>query len=289
MSIQTGILYIVATPIGNLSDLSERAVSVLAGVDIVAAEDTRHSRPLLARCGSRARLVSLHDHNERDRAPGLVGHLLGGASIALISDAGTPLVSDPGYRLVAAAAQAGVRVSPVPGPSALVAALSVAGLPTDRFTFEGFPPSRAAARRMWFDRLVSEERTMVFYESPRRLRESMDDMSDVFGEARRAVVARELTKAFETVRRGTLADLSEWVGGDANQQRGEIVVVVEGAQDPGVASAELESRKVIGVLLRYLPVKSAVKAAAELTGLPRNALYDIAVRLKEEDAMGGPS
>lgn len=286
MSIQTGILYVVATPIGNLSDITERAVRVLATADIVAAEDTRHSKPLLRRCGARARLVSLHDHNERDRTPGLIGALRQGASVALISDAGTPLISDPGFRLVTAAWDAELRVCPIPGPSAFLAALSVAGVPTDRFAFEGFPPSRTAARRKWFDRLAHEERTMVLYESPRRLCECIEDMRDTFGDGRTAVIARELTKTFETVRRGRLDELAHWVAADADQQRGEIVIVLAGAEVAPSEALNIEVREIVGVLLRHLPVRDAVRAAVELTGLPRNSLYAIAVRMKTEDENG---
>ena len=265
-------LHVVATPIGNLGDLSPRAQQVLRGVDAVCAEDTRHTRQLLAHFGIERPLVALHEHNEDDLAQRIVARLHGGESLALVSDAGTPLVSDPGYRLVRAAREAGIRVSPVPGPSALVAALSVAGLPSDRFTFEGFLPAKASARRERLAALAGEPRTLVFYESSHRIEESLADLRAAFGDDRPAVLARELTKLFETVLDGTLADLHARVAADADQRKGEFVLVVQGVGED--ADAKLaEGRRVHAVLARQLPPSTAAKLAAEITGAPRKALY----------------
>ena len=267
-----GVLHVVATPIGNLGDLSPRAQQVLRGVDAVCAEDTRHTRQLLAHFGIERPLVALHEHNEGEFAQRLVVRLQAGESLALVSDAGTPLVSDPGYRLVRAAREAGLRVSPVPGACAAIAALSVAGLASDRFAFEGFLPARAAARRERLRALAGEPRTLVFYESSHRIAEMLDDLAAAFGAGRRAVLARELTKLFETVLDGTLADLLAAVVDDPNQRKGEFVVMVEGAGDD--ADARLaEGRRVYALLSAHLPPSSSAKLAAEITGAPRKALY----------------
>ena len=269
---QPGILHVVATPIGNLGDLSPRAQQILGDVAAVCAEDTRHTRRLLAHFGIEADLVALHEHNEQQQAARLVQRLQAGESLALVSDAGTPLVSDPGFRLVRAAREAGVRVSPVPGPSALVAALSVAGVASDRFAFEGFLPAKAAARRERLQRLAGEPRTLLFYEASHRIVETLDDMAEAFGPDRHAVMARELTKLFETVLDGRLADLRDRVREDADQRKGEFVLVVEGAaEDAGAVLAE--GHRVYAVLSRHLPPSSAARLAAEITGAPRKALY----------------
>jgi 16S rRNA (cytidine1402-2'-O)-methyltransferase len=265
-------LHIVATPIGNLGDLSPRAQQVLREVAAVCAEDTRRSGQLLAHFGIDTPLLALHEHNEQQLAERLVTRLLAGDSLALVSDAGTPLVSDPGYRLVRAARAAGVRVSPVPGPSALIAALSVAGLPSDRFAFEGFLPAKASARRERLAALAGEPRTLVFYESSHRIDESLADLRAAFGDARPAVLGRELTKLFETVLDGTLADLHARVVADADQRKGEFVLVVQGvAEDADAILAE--GRRVYAILARQLPPSAAAKLAAEITGAPRKALY----------------
>lgn len=269
-----GTLYVVATPIGNLGDLSPRAQQVLGQVAAVCAEDTRHTRRLLAHFGIEAELVALHEHNEQQQAARLVQRLQAGESLALVSDAGTPLVSDPGYRLVRAAREAGVPVSPVPGPSALIAALSVAGLPSDRFAFEGFLPSKPAARRERLQRLAGETRTLLFYESSHRIGDMLDDAVAAFGPGRRAVLARELTKLFETVLDGTLAGLRDRVRVDADQRKGEFVLVVEGAADDA-AAALAEGQRVYALLSAHLPPSTAAKLAAELTGVPRKALYGL--------------
>ena len=266
------ILHVVATPIGNLGDLSPRAQQVLREVAAICAEDTRRSGQLLAHFGIGTPLLALHEHNEQQLAERLVARLLAGESLALVSDAGTPLVSDPGYRLVRAARAAGVKVSPVPGPSALIAALSVAGLPSDRFTFEGFLPAKASARRERLAALAGEPRTLVFYESSHRIEESLADLRAAFGDDRPAVLARELTKLFETVLDGTLADLHARVAADADQRKGEFVLVVQGVGED-VDAKLAEGRRVHAILARQLPPSTAAKLAAEITGAPRKALY----------------
>ncbi|MEL1265940.1 16S rRNA (cytidine(1402)-2'-O)-methyltransferase [Pseudoxanthomonas putridarboris] len=267
-----GTLFIVATPIGNLADLSPRALETLRSVAAICAEDTRHSGQLLSHFGVDKPLLALHEHNEDALAQRIVSRLLAGESLALVSDAGTPLVSDPGYRVVRAARAAGVKVSPVPGACAAIAALSVAGLPSDRFAFEGFLPAKAAARRERLQRLAGETRTLVFYESSHRIAESLADMRAAFGDDRPAVLARELTKLFETVLDGTLAGLHARVEADDNQRKGEFVVVVQGAGDD--AEAQLaEGLRVHAILGQHLPPSTAAKLAAEITGAPRKALY----------------
>ena len=267
-----GTLHVVATPIGNLGDLSPRALDTLRNVAAICAEDTRHTRQLLSHFGLERPLLALHQHNEDAQAAHLVARLLTGESLALVSDAGTPLVSDPGFRLVRAARAAGVRVSPVPGACAAIAALSVAGLPSDRFVFEGFLPAKAAARRERLSQLLSETRTLMFYESAHRIEETLADMATVFGGARRAVIARELTKLFETVLDGPLVDLHARVTRDADQRKGEFVVIVEGAGEDADAKIA-EGQRLYAKLSEYLKPSQAAKLAAELSGAPRKALY----------------
>ncbi|MEP7043675.1 MAG: 16S rRNA (cytidine(1402)-2'-O)-methyltransferase [Dokdonella sp.] len=269
-----GRLWVVATPIGNLEDMSPRARSTLRRVDLIAAEDTRHSAPLLAQAGSRARTLALHEHNEREQAARVVEHLRGGGDAALICDAGTPLISDPGFRLVRAAREAGFEVSPVPGPCAAVAALSVAGLPSDRFVFEGFLPAKSAARRERLQALVAETRTLIFYESSHRIVESLADAIGVFGDAREAVLARELTKLFETIIAAPLAVIATRVAADANQQRGEFVLLVAGAAGEAADAQLAEGRRVFALLRAELPPARAAKLAAAITGAPRKLLYE---------------
>jgi 16S rRNA (cytidine1402-2'-O)-methyltransferase len=275
MDPKPGRLWIVATPIGNLDDLSPRARDVLRSVDVIAAEDTRHSAPLLAQAGSRARMLALHEHNEREQAARIVDHLRAGENVALISDAGTPLVSDPGFRLVRAAREAGCEVSPVPGPCAAIAALSAAGLPSDRFVFEGFLPAKSSARRERLQALAAEPRTLIFYESSHRIVESLADMIAVFGAARAGVLARELTKVFETFIAATLDGIAARVGADANQQRGEFVLLVAGAEGDSADAQLAEGRRVFALLREELPPARAAKLAAAITGAPRKALYSI--------------
>ncbi|HQV41177.1 MAG TPA: 16S rRNA (cytidine(1402)-2'-O)-methyltransferase [Moraxellaceae bacterium] len=275
-----GVLYVVATPIGNLEDWSPRAVSTLKAVSVVAAEDTRHSGRLLQHFNISTRLMAVHDHNEAGRVEGLLAKLEAGDDIALISDAGTPLISDPGYRLVAAAQAAGLRVVPIPGACAAIAALSAAGLPSDRFIFEGFLPARSSARRDRLQQLASEPRTLMFYEAPHRIVECLDDMVAVIGGERRVVLARELTKTFETVRQYSLTEMLAWVKADPDQQRGEIVLVLEGMPDMAVEQDWTEADRILGILLAELPVKQAAALAASITGHKKNALYERALILK---------
>jgi len=276
-----GVLYVVATPIGNLADWSPRAVDTLKAVALVAAEDTRHSMRLLQHFDIGTRLVAVHDHNEAGQVESLLARLAAGDDIALISDAGTPLISDPGYRLVAAAQAAGLRVVPVPGACAAIAALSAAGLPSDRFIFEGFLPAKSAARRERLAALAGEPRTLIFYEAPHRVLDCLGDMVAVLGGERRIVLARELSKAFETIRQHSLTEMLDWVGADANQQRGEIVLVLEGAPAQTGEEDWREADRVLGVLMAELPLKQAAALAAELTGLKKNALYERALALRD--------
>ncbi len=272
MSTATATLYVVATPIGNLADLSPRAQEVLRSVAAICAEDTRHTGQLLSHFGISKPLVALHDHNEEAMAQRVVSRLLAGESLAVVSDAGTPLVSDPGFRVVRAARAAGVKVSPIPGACAAIAALSVAGLPSDRFVFEGFLPAKSSARRERLQRLASETGTLVFYESSHRIAESLADMGGAFGNERPAVIARELTKLFETVLDGTLEQLLARVLADDNQRKGEFVVMVQGASDDEEAKIA-EGRRLYTKLNEHLPPSTAAKLAAELSGAPRKALY----------------
>ncbi|HLT03885.1 MAG TPA: 16S rRNA (cytidine(1402)-2'-O)-methyltransferase [Pseudomonas sp.] len=273
-----GVLYVVATPIGNLEDMSARALRVLREVALIAAEDTRHSQRLLQHFGIETSLQACHEHNEREQGGRFLARLQAGDDVALISDAGTPLISDPGYHLVRQARAAGIRVVPVPGPSALIAALSAAGLPSDRFIFEGFLPAKAAARRARLEALCEEPRTLIFYEAPHRLLESLEALRDTLGAERQVVLARELTKAFETIHGLPAGELCEWVRADANQQRGECVLLVAGWQAPeGEASVSAEALRVLDLLLAELPVKRAAALAAEITGVRKNLLYQVAL------------
>ena len=280
----SGTLYVVATPIGNLDDISARMLKTLQNVALIAAEDTRHSARLMQHFGINTPLIACHDHNERDQGLRLVERLLAGESIALISDAGTPLISDPGFHLVRAARAAGVPVVPVPGPCALVAALSAAGLPSDRFVFEGFLPARSSGRRQQLEALCEEPRTLIFYEAPHRLLESLRDMQTVFGDERVVVLARELTKTFETIKGAPLVELCAWVEADSNQQRGECVLLVEGWRAPeGEESLSAEVLRILQLLLAELPLKRAAALAAEITGVRKNLLYQEALRLQKDN------
>ena len=276
------MLYVVATPIGNLRDMSERAVATLKDVTRIAVEDTRHSGRLLAHYGIDTPMVAMHEHNEREITPQLLGRLAAGDDLALISDAGTPLISDPGFCLVRAARAAGYRVVPVPGPAACIAALSASGLPAHHFVFEGFLPAQVAARHRRLEALAGEERTLVFHESSHRIVDCLADMADVFGADRPAVVARELTKLFETIESGSLATLLAWLGADPDQRKGEFVVLVQGAAPPGDTALDAATRRTLKVLVAELPLRQAVALAAKITGLSRNALYAQALALKQE-------
>lgn len=275
----SGTLFIVATPIGNLADISQRALQVLAQVAVVAVEDTRHSARLLQAYGIGTPMLALHEFNERQRVEGLLDRIAAGEDIALISDAGTPLVSDPGFQLVRGARQRDLKVVPVPGACAVIAALSVAGLASDRFCFEGFLPARAQARQTALEQLQREPRTMVFYEAPHRILECLEDMVRQFGADRAATLARELTKTHETVRQATLGELLAFVQADPNQQKGEIVLLVAGYQSPG---AELDAAvlRTLAILMEELPLKQAAALTARISGLPKGQLYDAGLQLQ---------
>ena len=282
MAANTGRLAVISTPIGNLGDLSPRARDELAAAELVAAEDTRRTGQLLTTLGLSRPLVSLHEHNEGERIAELLEKLRAGAHIALVSDAGTPLLSDPGFELVRRVAQEGVTIVAVPGPSAITAALSIAGLPTERFSFEGFLPARLAERRARLAELAAEARTLVFFEAPHRIAESLEDMVTAFGAERRAAVARELTKVFETVYRGTLKSLCEQARGDANFTRGEITVVVEGAPRAASDPSRAQLDATLEVLLSELSPSKAAALAARLTGTKRNDAYARAMELARD-------
>ena len=277
VSIRPGRLYVVATPIGNLDDITLRAVQTLGAVDRILAEDTRHTRRLLDHLGIVKPMQALHEHNEIGRVESVLAALRGGRSLALVSDAGTPLISDPGFPLVRACRAEGIDVVAVPGVSAVIAALSVAGLPTDRFRFEGFLPRKRQARVDRLTELRSETATLVFYESSHRIAETLDDCVAVFGPTRAAVLTRELTKLHETVRSAPLSELASWVAGDANQQRGEIVLLLAGAHAAGRPD---ETDRLLRVLLAELPVRQASAIAARFTGRPRNEVYRRALSLR---------
>ncbi len=274
------MLYIVATPIGNLGDITRRAIDVLASADIVAAEDTRRCRALLSHLGLSRPLLAYHDHSDDRRECELLAELQRGRSVALVADAGTPLISDPGFRLVRAARQAGVDVVCVPGPCAAIAALSIAGLPSDRFAFEGFLPARESARKARLEALSAEQRTLVFYESPRRVLALFEDLQAVFGSDRQAVLARELTKIHETLLSGSIAELRSRIAADPEQQLGEIVVLVHGAEEVPDRTA-IDSDRLLRSLMPRLSLSEAVDCAVEISGLPRNALYRQALALRD--------
>jgi len=267
----SGTLFVVATPIGNLEDLSPRARQTLAAVDLVAAEDTRHTGRLLSHLGLKTRQMALDEHNEARAAESLILKLRSGQSVALVSDAGTPLVSDPGYRLVQAAHANGITVSPVPGPSAVTAALSVSGLPTDRFGFEGFPPAKPAARRKWLQARAADERTLLFFEAVHRIAATLGDMVDVFGADREAFLGRELTKLHEQCRRASLGDLLEGVTNGTIASKGEFVIAIGGSATPEGTSLEVD--RLLRELLELVPARQAAAIAARITGGRRNALY----------------
>jgi 16S rRNA (cytidine1402-2'-O)-methyltransferase len=274
------LLFVVATPIGNPADITQRAVDVLAGVDVIAAEDTRRCRRLLAQLGISRPVIAYHDHNEASRGAGLLRRLGEGDSVALVSDAGTPLISDPGYRLVHDALAAGIGVVAVPGPCAAVAALSVAGLPSDRFVFEGFLPARQAARQARLEGLGMETRTLMFYESPRRILDTLRDLATVFGGERRCALARELTKVHETLLSGTVDEVLERVAADPEQQLGEIVLVLAGAEAVVADETAISTGVLLEALLKRLPLKEAVACAVEISGRPRNEVYRAALALR---------
>ncbi len=279
---KAGNLFVVATPIGNLGDLSPRALETLRDVDLVAAEDTRHSGALLSHFGVRKPMLSLHSHNEAAQSEQLLARLLGGESVALVSDAGTPLISDPGFPLIRAARQRGIRVTPIPGPSAVIAALSIAGLPCERFVFEGFLPAKRSARRQKLAALAGEARTMVFYESPHRIGDMLEDLVAVLGEDRRLFLGRELTKLHEQSFAGEASQALQWLAEDEHHRKGEFVVVVEGGA--AVTADRLDEDQLLKTLLDYLSVKDASHAAARILGAPRKSLYNRLLALKRDSA-----
>jgi len=277
-----GKLYVVATPIGNLADFSHRAVETLKAVDLIAAEDTRHVKMLLQHYAINNKLISLHQHNEQQVAPGLIEKIKSGLNIALVSDAGTPLLSDPGMPLVKLAKQQRIEVSPVPGACPLIAALSVSGLPVTRFTFEGFLPRTSSARKNFFTERQNETATWVFYESSHRILASLEDLTEILSGDRRVVVARELTKLFETVVNDTLDNVLEKVRNDKNMQKGEFVVLVEGAVVAKNAAEITEEQKtILSILLKQCSIKTAVAMAVEITGARKKVLYQVALDMKE--------
>ncbi len=282
MSFKKGSLYIVATPIGNMGDMTERAQKILTDVDVIAVEDTRRSGQLLRHFEISTPMIVVHEHNERQICDSLLKRIEKGENIALISDAGTPLLSDPGYFLVNQARERDITVVPIPGASAVMTALSVAGLPTDRFVFEGFLPAKSAARQQKLEKLKDDARTVIFYEAPHRIIEMLKDCQQVFGSQRKVVLARELTKTFETVHGDTLDKLIPWVEADENQRKGEFVVLVQGAQMREDTGIDAESERILLILLKDLSVKQAAALAANITGLKKNALYQFALGLKDK-------
>lgn len=270
-----GTLYVVATPIGNLRDLSPRATDILGSVTLIAAEDTRHTRQLLQLFGIDTRLTALHEHNEAHKANALLEAVQRGDSLAIVSDAGTPLISDPGFNLIAAARRLNLPVIAIPGACAAVAALSIAGLPTDRFAFEGFLAAKSAARRAQLEALSAESRTLLFYEAPHRIAETLHDMVAVLGGGRAASVSRELTKRFETTYRGTLTELAQQAMQDADMARGELVIVVAGAASEREATP-VDVQKILRVLASELAPAQAAKLTAKITGRGRAELYEMA-------------
>ncbi|SKA44948.1 16S rRNA (cytidine(1402)-2'-O)-methyltransferase [Enterovibrio nigricans] len=270
--VDVSTLYIVPTPIGNLGDITQRALEILQHVDIIAAEDTRHTGRLLSHFGITTRTFALHDHNEQQKADMLIEKLVSGQTIALVSDAGTPLISDPGYHLVTRCRQAGVKVVPLPGPCAVITALSASGLPSDRFSFEGFLPPKSKGRRDKFMEVASDPRTMIFYESPHRILDTLEDMLAVLGEERQVVLARELTKTYETIHGAPLGELIPWLNEDSNRIRGEMVLLIAGHR---AEKNDLppEATKAVTLLAKELPLKKAAAIAAELYGVKKNALY----------------
>ena len=277
--VDTSTLYIVATPIGNLADITQRALSVLANVDVIACEDTRHTQKLLSAYSIKNKTLSLHDHNESQRQEQIADMLSEGKSVALVSDAGTPLISDPGYHIVSYLKERDFNVVPIPGACAAVAAMSAAGLPTDRFSFEGFLPSKQGARQKVLTELANETRTMVFYDAPRRAIDTIEDIVKVLGADRLVVIARELTKTFETIHRDRAGELLAWLKNDANQLKGEMVLMIEGYKmDPDEIPAK--AIDTLKLLLDHMKPKVACAIAADIHGVKKNALYELALSLK---------
>ena len=277
-----GELYLVATPIGDMTDIAPRALGILSTVDIVAVEDKRRSSRLFSHFGIKTPMISYHDHSEEKQVKKIIDELLCGKSVALISDAGTPLISDPGYKLVNAAKDKSIKVSPVPGPCALIAAISASGLPSDRFIFEGFLPSKSIPRITKIQNISADSRTIIFYEAPHRILETLIDMIKVIGPSRKIVLARELTKTYETFISGTLESVLQIIEKDLNKQKGEIVIVLAGA-DPSEKKIETQdSKRILSVLLEELPLKQAVSLGSKITGIQKNIFYKLALDLKKQ-------
>ncbi|AJA44692.1 16S rRNA (cytidine(1402)-2'-O)-methyltransferase [Frischella perrara] len=280
ISIKPSTLYIVATPIGNLGDITLRAIETLKNVDLIAAEDTRHSGLLLQHFAIEGRLYPLHDHNEQQKTEALIEKLKSGLSIALISDAGTPLINDPGYHLVKACYQNQITVVPVPGACAAITALSVSGLPTDRFCYEGFLPAKSKARIDLLTQLKQEPRTVVFYESTHRILDSLQDMLNVYGPEKIVVLAKELTKSWETIIHSPLKDLIEWLKADDNRRKGEFVLIVEGYDKVNEQEIDPDAIKLLNRLQQEIPLKKAAGIVAEIYGLKKNQLYQLGLEQK---------
>ncbi len=273
MQKQTGILYIIPTPIGNLKDITERALQIFAEVDLIAAEDTRHSGKLLAHYGIKKPFFALHDHNEQQKSQALVNKLKQGINIALVSDAGTPLISDPGFHLVRACRQTGIKVVPLTGACAAITALSAAGIASDRFCFEGFLPAKSKGRLDRLNLLTTESRTMIFYESTHRILQTLMDMQTMFGADRYVVLARELTKTWETIVGDKISSLILWLEEDVNRTKGEIVVIVEGKAATDINDIPEDAKKALNLLIKELPLKKAATLTAELYAIKKNQLY----------------
>lgn len=283
MSASQGVIYIVATPIGNLRDISLRALDILGSVDYIFAEDTRNTRKLLTHYGVQQRLYSLHEHNEAEKTQQIINLLEQGNKIALVSDAGTPLISDPGYRLVSEVSKQGFTISPIPGASAIITALSIAGLPTERFTFEGFLPAKPSARRAALEQNKHEQRTQVYYESSHRIEKSIHDICSIFGGDRQVVLARELTKLYEDIFRGTLETLCDWIVETPLRQKGEFVLILHGfVADTDSTECDISSNALLETLVDELPVKQAASLAAKITGKPKNQLYKQAIAISKK-------
>jgi len=281
--VNAATLYIVATPIGNLADMSQRALQILQEVDLIAAEDTRHSQLLLNHYGIKKPMWSYHAHNETQQAMRLIAKLEGGQNIALISDAGTPLISDPGFTLIQSALQAGINVVPIPGATALIAALSAAGLPSDRFYFAGFLPAKAAARERQLSKLQGLTCTLIFYAAPHRIIDVLDSMIGVFGATRQAVIARELTKKFESFYHGELTMLKQQLLEHPQQQKGEFVILVQGENADEQPQQDAQIKALLDILLAEVPLKLAVKLATKITGVNKNKVYELALSIKNDE------
>ena len=277
-----GELYLVATPIGDMTDIAPRALDILSTVDIVAVEDKRRSSRLFSHFGIKTPMISYHDHSEEKQVKKIIDELLCGKSVALISDAGTPLISDPGFKLVNAAKDKSIKVSPIPGPCALIAAISASGLPSNRFIFEGFLPAKSIARITKIQNISADSRTIIFYEAPHRILETLIDMIKVIGPSRKIVLARELTKTYETFISGTLKGVLEIIEKDLNQQKGEIVIVLAGADSSEKKIETQDSKRILSVLLEDLPLKQAVSLGSKITGVQKNIFYKLALDLKKQ-------